>query len=59
MRVVILASGSSGNCTLVSDGGEHLLIDAGISMRRIVKPLAELGIRPCGISGILDRKSVV
>lgn len=53
MRVVTLASGSSGNCTLVSDGGAHLLIDAGISMRRIVKPLAELGVRPGDVSGIL------
>ena len=53
MKVVTLASGSSGCCTLVSDGDAHFLIDAGISMRRIVRPLEALGIHPCDVSGIL------
>ena len=30
MKLSIFASGSSGNCLLLSSGGSHLLIDAGI-----------------------------
>ena len=44
LRVAILASGSSGNCAVVSDGRIHILIDAGISAKRIVTGLGELGI---------------
>ena len=35
MNIALFASGSSGNCALVSDGETHILIDAGISARRI------------------------
>lgn len=48
-----LASGSSGNCLLLSDGENHLLVDAGISARRIVKSLKTLGIAPNDLSGVL------
>ena len=53
MRIVTFASGSSGNCCLVSDGKTNILIDAGISMRRIVSCLAELGLTPRDICGVL------
>jgi len=53
MRIVTFASGSTGNCSLVSDGGVHILVDAGISMRRIVKGLETLGLAPCDIDGVL------
>ena len=43
LRVATLASGSSGNCTVVSDGRIHILIDAGISARRISQGLKALG----------------
>ena len=39
-----LASGSSGNALLVSCGATHLLVDAGISCRRITTGLASLGL---------------
>lgn len=52
MTVHTLASGSSGNCTLVSDGGIHILIDAGISCRRIVQALNSLGLTLTDLSGI-------
>lgn len=39
-----LASGSSGNAALVSCGSTHLLVDAGISCRRITAGLASLGL---------------
>lgn len=53
MEVRTLASGSSGNCILLSGGGEYLLVDAGISCRRIAAALAEDGLTPDDISGIL------
>lgn len=53
MTVVTFASGSTGNCTLVSDGETHLLIDAGISLRRIKLALSRHGLRPEDLAGIL------
>lgn len=53
LRAATLASGSSGNCTVVSDGRIHILIDAGISARRITQGLRALGIEPRHLSGIL------
>ena len=53
LRVATLASGSSGNCAVVSDGRVHILIDAGISTRRITQGLKELGIELRHISGVL------
>ena len=35
MTLHTLSSGSQGNCLLLSDGGTHILVDAGISTRRI------------------------
>lgn len=52
MRVTTLASGSGGNCTLVSCGGEHILLDAGISMKRIRTALTKLGLAPDALSGV-------
>lgn len=43
MQVHVLASGSTGNATYVQMGQTQLLIDAGISARRIDKSLKELG----------------
>lgn len=53
MQICTLASSSSGNCAIVSHEGTHILIDAGISMRRIMKSLAELDLKPNDLSGIL------
>ncbi len=35
MRISVFASGSSGNCLLLSDNNTNILIDVGISMRRV------------------------
>lgn len=48
-----LASGSSGNALLFSCGSTHLLVDAGISCRRITKSLEELGLTPADLTAIL------
>ena len=53
LKAATLASGSSGNCTVVSDGRVHILIDAGISARRICTGLRELGIEPKELAAIL------
>ncbi len=48
-----LASGSSGNAALLSCGETHLLIDMGISCRRICRSLAALGLTPEDLAGVL------
>jgi len=48
-----LASGSSGNCYFVGSSQEGILIDAGISARRIRKILEEIGVGLPLIRGIL------
>jgi len=53
MTVWTLASSSSGNCTIVSHGDTHLLIDAGISLRRIREGLKSLGLSPDELTGVL------
>lgn len=53
MQVVTFASGSTGNCTLVSDSHSHILIDAGISARRICQNLDACGLKISDISAIL------
>lgn len=53
MRLCSIASGSSGNCIYVGSDNTHLLIDAGISAKRVVQGVEELGIKPEELSGIL------
>lgn len=53
MEFAALASGSSGNCWLVTADGTSLLIDAGISLRRITAALKGLGLEMGDISGVL------
>ncbi len=53
MRVTVLASGSSGNCLLLSEGETHILIDAGISVRRITAGLARAGSSWRELDGVL------
>lgn len=42
MRFTSIASGSSGNCTYVGSDNTHILVDAGISRKRIEEGLKEL-----------------
>jgi phosphoribosyl 1,2-cyclic phosphodiesterase len=53
MQLHILASGSTGNSVLIELGGRKLLIDAGISARRIEHGLAEVGISVSDLDGLL------
>lgn len=53
MRLVSIASGSSGNCIYVGSENSHILVDAGISNKRIELGLNEIGIKGSEMSGIL------
>lgn len=53
MRLCSIASGSSGNCIYVGSEQTHLLIDTGISKKRIDEGLSELNIKGEELSGIL------
>ena len=53
MRFVSIASGSSGNCTYVGTDNTHLLIDAGISCKRIDTAMQQLGIKSDELDGVL------
>jgi len=44
MRFMSIASGSSGNCIYVGDDHTHILIDAGISKKRIEEGLNGIGL---------------
>lgn len=48
-----LASGSSGNALLLRCGGTNLLLDAGISCRRIAVALRELGLALTDLNAVL------
>lgn len=51
-RFCALFSGSSGNCTYIGAGGRGILIDAGVSARRIKTALAQRGIELSSIDAI-------
>ena len=53
MRLTTFASGSSGNCALLTMDGVHILIDAGISCRRICENLALSGVKPESLAAVL------
>lgn len=53
MKACIFASSSSGNCMLVSHSDTNILIDAGISARRITTFLAQMGLSVEDVGGVL------
>ncbi|MSR30431.1 MAG: MBL fold metallo-hydrolase [Gemmataceae bacterium] len=53
MRFAVLASGSSGNCSLVDNGESAFLIDAGIGPRSLEKTLAAIGTPLDRVQGLV------
>lgn len=53
MNLCSIASGSSGNCTFVSSNKTKLLIDAGLSGKKIENGLNSIDVKPDEIQGIL------
>lgn len=52
VEVCVLASGSSGNCTVIRHGDAVLMIDAGISGKEIFRRAGALGISPQMVVGV-------
>ena len=52
MNICTIASGSGGNCAVVFSGRSAILIDAGVSCRRITAGLRELGLGLEDVSAI-------
>ena len=53
MTFVSFASGSSGNCYLLTEGRAAVLLDTGISLRRIKTGLARRALTPDDLSAVL------
>lgn len=53
MELCSLASGSSGNCIYVGTDDHHILIDAGISKKKIENGLNEIGLKADEMDAIL------
>lgn len=53
MKIKVFASGSGGNCMLCSERDTHILIDAGISMRRLRQSLRAWDLDIDDIGGVL------
>ena len=53
MKLLSIASGSSGNCYYVGNSDTHLLVDVGISCKRVENALKDEGIKPSELDGVL------
>ncbi|MDD5968524.1 MAG: MBL fold metallo-hydrolase [Anaerostipes sp.] len=53
MKLTSIASGSSGNCIYVGSDEANILVDAGISGKKIENGLKELSVEPKSLDGIL------
>lgn len=53
MILSVFASGSTGNCALLSEGDTHILLDDGISLRKLRAALQLRGLTPERLSGVL------
>ena len=53
MRICSIASGSSGNCIYVGSDNTHVIIDAGISGKRIEEGLNRLGLTGADLDALL------
>src|SRR5699024_3432368 len=53
MRFSVLASGSSGNAFYIEHGETKLLVDAGLSGRKIAELCTDIGANPEQLTGIL------
>ena len=52
-EITVLASGSSGNASVIRSEGATFLIDAGLSARQLTERLALCGVEPLEISAVL------
>ncbi|MDA0322159.1 MAG: MBL fold metallo-hydrolase [Verrucomicrobia bacterium] len=52
MKICVLASSSSANCTYIESGRTRILIDAGLSAKETTVRLASIGVEPGSIQAI-------
>jgi len=53
VRLVVLASGSSGNAVVVEAGGSAILIDCGVSCRQIERRMHAAGLQPEQLTAVV------
>jgi phosphoribosyl 1,2-cyclic phosphodiesterase len=53
MRLVSIASGSSGNCIYIGSDNTHILVDAGISNKKIEQGLNDIGLKTGDLSAVV------
>src|SRR6516162_2442099 len=53
VRFTVLASGSKGNCTVVSGGNTRILVDAGLSCREMFRRMRLAGEDPATLDAII------
>jgi phosphoribosyl 1,2-cyclic phosphodiesterase len=53
VRIAVLASGSSGNAILISSNSTSVLVDAGISARRLIRAAESAGVGPDSLDAVL------
>ena len=53
VRMTVLASGSRGNCTVITAGRTSVLVDVGLSCREILKRMHMAGQDPAKLDAIL------
>lgn len=53
VRMTVLASGSRGNCTVISSGDAIILVDAGLSCRETIRRMKTAGENPHQIKAIV------
>lgn len=53
LEVHVLASGSDGNCTVIESDGEAVMMDAGLSCKKIMAAMEQEGVDPSVVKAIL------
>ena len=53
MKVCVLASGSAGNSTYVEAAGTRVLVDAGLTGRKIEERMTAIGVDPSTLNGLV------
>ena len=53
MRMMSIASGSSGNCIYIGTDSTHVLVDDGISRKKVLEGLAKLELSAEDIDAVL------
>jgi phosphoribosyl 1,2-cyclic phosphodiesterase len=53
VRFTVLASGSKGNCTVLSGGRTRILVDAGLSCRELFRRMKMAGEEPAALNAIV------